>query len=311
MQRIFNIEKEELKKYLEMHLTYSEIAEKYDCSSWTVMKKAKEYGLKSEARKYQMQVDNPAAKKEVAEKISATIAKMWEDGVYDGRVNGMLGLTGENNPKYIPEGRAEKYRQKAMYYHPEAICMCCGKQLSWGDKSIEVHHVDENHDNFTLTNLMPLCHSCHRKYHRKSQYTCKLTKSFVFDACHYLPYHDRKCKFLHGHTYHMDITVKNKVLQETGMVMDFGELKKIVQEEVLDKFDHGFLNEYIDYPTCEIMISWIWQVLSKRLKGIDSIKVWETDGSCCELTSEDMIYYLQNFECDWTKDKKEEAYESR
>lgn len=306
MDRIFEIEKQQLEEYLDMHLTYTQIAEKYGCSAWTVMKRAKEYGLKSEARKYQMQMDNPAAKKDVATKISNTIAKMWQEGVYAGRVNGMLAMTGENHPSYIPEGRSSRYREKAMHYHPEAKCLCCGKQLSWDDKSIEVHHVDGNHDNFTLTNLMPLCHSCHRKYHRKSQFTCTIVKSFVFDACHYLPYHDKKCKFLHGHTYHMDIGIKNKVLQETGMVMDFGELKTIVNEEIIDKFDHGFLNEFIDYPTCEIMISWIWSRLSKRVKGIDFIRVWETDGSYCEMKNSDMSYYLQNFECDWTKDGEEE-----
>ena len=52
MNRIFEIEEEQLKKYLDMHLTYAEIAEKYGCSSWTVMKRAKEAGLKSDARKY-------------------------------------------------------------------------------------------------------------------------------------------------------------------------------------------------------------------------------------------------------------------
>lgn len=306
MERIFDIEKDELKKYLDMHMTYMDIAEKYGCSSWTVMKRAKEYGLKSDARKYQMQTDNPAAKEEVAKKISATIAKMWEDGRYDNRVNGMLDCVGENHPLYVPEGRAHNYREKAKFYHPEAVCLCCGKSLSWEDNSLEVHHVNENREDFSLTNLKPLCHSCHKKYHRKSQPIVTITKSFVFDACHYLPYHDRRCKFLHGHTYHMEISVKDRVLQETGMVIDFGQLKNIVQETVLDKFDHGFLNEYIEYPTCEIMISWIWQQLSLKLKGITRIRLWETDGSYCELTSDDMLYYLQNFESDWTKNIKEE-----
>jgi len=309
MQRIFEIERDELKKYLNMHLTYKQIAEKYGCSPTTVMSRALEYGLRSKARQYQMKTDNPMAREEIRNKVSNTISRMWEDGKYNNRIDGMLGLVGEKNPNYLPQGRSSRYRDKAMFYHPEATCLCCGKQLAWNDESIEVHHVDENHDNFLLTNLMPLCHSCHRKYHRKSQFTCTLTKSFVFDACHYLPYHERKCKFLHGHTYHMDISIKNKVLQETGMVMDFGEIKKIVEEEVLDKFDHGFLNEYIEYPTCEVMISWIWFALSKRLKGIDSIKVWETDGSSCEMRASDMVYYLQNFECDWTKDTNTEINE--
>lgn len=302
MNKKFDIEENLLKEYLDMHMTYTEIAEKFGCSHWTVMQRAKEYGLKSEARKYQMIENNPMADVAVRQKVSDTIAKMWESGKYDERINGMLGMTNNKNPNFKPEGTPYNYRKKAMFYHPEAICVCCGKSLSWEDKSIEVHHVNEDHDDFTLTNLAPLCHSCHRKYHRKSQPIVQITKSFVFDACHYLPYHDRKCKFLHGHTYHMDITVKNRVLQETGMVMDFGVLKKIVEEKIIEPFDHGFLNQYIEYPTCEIMINWIWKELSKDIKGLYKIKLWETDGSYCEIDAKDMKYYLLNFESDWTKE---------
>lgn len=301
MKRVFDIEKDLLKSYLDMHMTYTEIAEKYGCSKWTIMSRAKEFGLRSDARRYQMTENNPMAKEEVRSKVSDVIAHMWEEGSYSDRVNGMAGLVGELYPNYDPAGSKHNYREKAKFYHPEAKCLCCGKQLSWEDNSIEVHHVDGDHNNYALTNLMPLCHSCHRKYHRKSQPVMQICKSFVFDACHFLPYHDRRCKFMHGHTYHMEICVQNRVLQETGMVIDFGELKTIVNEDVIDSFDHGFLNEYIDYPTCEMMVTWIWAVLSRRIKGLQHIKVYETDGSYCMLTADMSKQYLQNFECDWTK----------
>ena len=301
MKRVFDIERDLLKSYLDMHMTYAEIAEKYGCSKWTVMSRAKEFGLRSDARRHQMTENNPMAKEEVRSKVSDVIARMWETGSYSDRINGMAGLVGELYPNYDPAGSKHNYRKKAKFYHPEAKCLCCGKQLSWEDDSIEVHHVDEDHNNYALTNLMPLCHSCHRKYHRKSQPIMQVCKSFVFDACHFLPYHDRRCKFMHGHTYHMEICVQNRVLQETGMVMDFGELKTIVNEDVIDSFDHGFLNQYIDYPTCEMMVTWIWAVLSRRVKGLQHIKVYETDGSYCMLTADMSKQYLQNFECDWTK----------
>ena len=303
---------------MNMHMTYQQMSADWEAKTghkWsplTIMSHATSQGFHSDAQAYMQRTNNVMNNPENRKKVADTIAKMWEEGLYDGRINGMLGLTGENHPAYRPEGYSNNYREKAMFYHPEAVCVCCGKQLSWNDKSIEVHHVDEDHDNYTLTNLAPMCHSCHRKYHRKSQFTCYITKSFVFDACHYLPYHDKKCKFLHGHTYHMDVTVKNKVLQETGMVMDFGELKKIVEEEVIEKLDHGFINEYIDFPSCEMMIPWVWFRLSKRVKGLYSIKVWETDGSYCELTAPLLKDYLAHFECDWTKDSdKEESNESQ
>lgn len=301
MKRVFNIEKDLLKSYLDMHMTYTEIAEKYGCSKWTVMSRAKEFGLRSDARRYQMTENNPMAKEAVRSKVSDIIARMWEKGSYADRVNGMAGLVGELYPNYDPAGSKHNYREKAKFYHPEAKCLCCGKQLSWEDNSIEVHHVDGDHNNYALTNLMPLCHACHRKYHRKSQPIMQICKSFVFDACHFLPYHDRRCKFMHGHTYHMEICIQNRVLQETGMVIDFGELKAIVNEDIIDSFDHGFLNEYIDYPTCEMMVTWIWAVLSRRVKGLHHIKVYETDGSYCMLTADMSKQYLQNFECDWTK----------
>lgn len=301
MKRVFDIEKDLLKSYLDMHMTYTEIAEKYGCSKWTIMSRAKEFGLRSDARHHQMTENNPMAKEEVRSKVSDVIARMWETGSYSDRINGMAGLVGELYPNYDPAGSKHNYREKAKFYHPEAKCLCCGKQLSWEDNSIEVHHVDGDHNNYALTNLMPLCHSCHRKYHRKSQPIMQICKSFVFDACHFLPYHDRRCKFMHGHTYHMEICVQNRVLQETGMVIDFGELKTIVNEDVIDSFDHGFLNEHIDYPTCEMMVTWIWAVLSRRVKGLQHIKVYETDGSYCMLTADMSKQYLQNFECDWTK----------
>ena len=80
-KRRFEIEKEELEKYFAMHMTYKEIADIYGCSHWTVMERAKEYGMKSDARKHQMKTDNPAAKEEVAKKISNTIKDMWAEGV--------------------------------------------------------------------------------------------------------------------------------------------------------------------------------------------------------------------------------------
>lgn len=60
-----------------------------------------------------------------------------------------------------------------------------------------------------------------------------------------------------------------------------GVLKKAVQEFVVDKFDHGFLNEYLEYPTCENMCKWIWAQLSPYIKGLSLVKVQETDGSYC------------------------------
>ena len=72
----FEIEKEQLEKYFAMHMTYKEIADIYGCSHWTVMERAKEYGMKSDARKHQMKTDNPAAKEEVATEGHYTVSNV-------------------------------------------------------------------------------------------------------------------------------------------------------------------------------------------------------------------------------------------
>lgn len=125
-----------------------------------------------------------------------------------------------------------------------------------------------------------------------STYEVTITKSFVFDACHYLPYHDRRCKYLHGHTYHMDISLRGPVNPETGMVMDYGTLKSIVNKNLIDDWDHGFINEQISYPTAEIMILYAWAKLWNDLPYLYDIKIWETDGSCAELTREDVMRFI-------------------
>ena len=276
------------------------------CSPDSILRFARSFGLRSKARAYQMRVDNPAMHKEVQQKIAATVKKQWEAGYYDNRQTPDSWST--QHLLYTPDGSCSSYREKAHYYHPEGICLCCGAEIDWdcdhkkgSYDCVEVHHVDGDHDNNLLSNLKPLCRSCHRKYHnRRDQFRATITKSFVFDACHYLPYHDAKCRNIHGHTYHMEISVRDIVLRETGMVMDFGKLKQAVNDNVIEKFDHGFINEYLPYPTAELMVIWIWRALSKDVKGLYRIRLWETDGSYVEMTAgPELRDYLQRMETEW------------
>lgn len=316
----FNMDKEEMQKYLDMHLTYRDIAEKWENDTGEhvpehiVGDRARKLGCISEGNKYYMRTDNPAKRDEVRAKISESVTKLWEEGSYDSRVNGMAGVTETAHPNYIISDSIHDYIQKARFYHPEARCLCCGKQLDWNarrytDNAIYVHHVDRDHNNFTLTNLMPLCLDCHTMYHKDNQFFTTVTKCFSFDAAHYLPFHDRKCKFIHGHTYHMEITVRNIIRLDTGMVMDFSQLKEAVKDNILDKFDHGFLNEYIPYSTCECMVFWIWRELSKDVKGLYQIKLQETDGSFAILTLEDYKQCISKFESAWHYSKCTDSYD--
>ena len=73
-----------------------------------------------------------------------------------------------------------------------------------------------------------------------------LTKIFHFEAAHALNGYDGKCRNIHGHSYELRVTVKGMPLDEpgnpkNGMVIDFHDLKQIVNQEVVDKFDHAFI----------------------------------------------------------------------
>lgn len=74
----------------------------------------------------------------------------------------------------------------------------------------------------------------------------RVTKKFMFDMAHALYGHDGACANIHGHTYNLAVTIFGAPLQEStnpknGMVIDFGDLKKIVQREVIERFDHALV----------------------------------------------------------------------
>ena len=73
-----------------------------------------------------------------------------------------------------------------------------------------------------------------------------LTKIFHFEAAHALNGYDGKCRNIHGHSYELHVTVKGMPLNKpgnpkNGMVIDFHDLKQIVNQEVVEKFDHSFI----------------------------------------------------------------------
>jgi len=78
----------------------------------------------------------------------------------------------------------------------------------------------------------------------------RITKHFDFESAHALYGYDGKCKNIHGHSYHLYVTVIGEPIVDAenpknGMVMDFGDLKVIVKKEIITKFDHAVvLNEW-------------------------------------------------------------------
>jgi 6-pyruvoyltetrahydropterin/6-carboxytetrahydropterin synthase len=68
-----------------------------------------------------------------------------------------------------------------------------------------------------------------------------LTKSFKFEAAHFLHNYDGLCKNIHGHSYELHVTVTSLKNKENGMVMDFKQLKNIVNQSAIDYLDHAVL----------------------------------------------------------------------
>jgi 6-pyruvoyltetrahydropterin/6-carboxytetrahydropterin synthase len=109
-----------------------------------------------------------------------------------------------------------------------------------------------------------------------------ISKIFTFDSAHKLPNYKGKCANLHGHTWKLIIAVEGEVNKKTGMIIDFNEIKKIVNEKVIEKLDHAYLNDTLENPTCENITLWIQKELTS-LKGLKKITLYETEKSFCEL----------------------------
>lgn len=109
-----------------------------------------------------------------------------------------------------------------------------------------------------------------------------LIKEFEFDAAHNLINYHGKCEKLHGHTYKLVVKLEGTADDE-GMIFDFVELKKIVKEKVIDKFDHSYINEIIKQPTAENIAVYVFNELKDVLKRdncrLFEVEVWETKSS--------------------------------
>lgn len=87
----------------------------------------------------------------------------------------------------------------------------------------------------------------------------RVTKKFTFDMAHALYGYDGPCKNIHGHTYHLSVTLMGAPIMDSGdvklgMVIDFGDLKKIVKKHIIDIYDHALvLNEQAPYSKSEVI----------------------------------------------------------
>ncbi|MFI3266367.1 MAG: 6-carboxytetrahydropterin synthase [Rikenellaceae bacterium] len=144
----------------------------------------------------------------------------------------------------------------------------------------------------------------------------RVTKEFTFETAHSLEGYDGACSEIHGHSYRLFVTIIGSPIKDTsspkyGMVMDFGDLKRIVNKTIVDRFDHSLVLkasqgnaelietlkkyygriEIVDYqPTCENMVSHFASDISKQLPEnvkLFSIKLHETASSYAEWFASD------------------------
>jgi len=117
------------------------------------------------------------------------------------------------------------------------------------------------------------------------------TKEFEFEAAHHLLNYEGACARVHGHSYKLQVTVSGEVyttrlLNATDhMVLDFKDLKKIVEDKIIRTHDHADLNELYVNPTAEVMVVKMFEVIYRSLPRdvrLESVKLWETSTSFAE-----------------------------
>ena len=121
----------------------------------------------------------------------------------------------------------------------------------------------------------------------------RVGKSWTFDYAHKLPFHEGKCRDLHGHTGVLEVELESESVisdgPSRGMVMDFGDMSKIVKPIIEEFLDHRYLNDYWGSPTAEQVAFSIFSMLetSPFPTGVRLVRVriWETPTAWAEYVS--------------------------
>ena len=107
----------------------------------------------------------------------------------------------------------------------------------------------------------------------------------VFGKCNYQNYH--------GHNYELIVSVTGKINRETGYVMDMGELKKIIKNEIEERLDHKNLNLDIPHfsnniPSAENICIYIYNILRENIDAQYkiSIRLYETPRNFVEYSGQ-------------------------
>ncbi len=112
-----------------------------------------------------------------------------------------------------------------------------------------------------------------------------VSKELIFDAAHFITDHPGKCVNLHGGRYTLNVKIKGRIDPLTGFVVDYGYLKKIVKERVIESLDHQNLNYVCSdlgwRSSTELLNIFIWERLIDYLPGLVELQTYETTQSYC------------------------------
>ena len=107
-----------------------------------------------------------------------------------------------------------------------------------------------------------------------------------FSAAHFLRNYKGKCENLHGHNWKVELEVEGESLDETGLLIDFKELKKMLKD-VLELLDHRLINDISPFdqynPSSENIARFISEKVEERLPEgvrVTSVTVWESEKAC-------------------------------
>jgi len=100
----------------------------------------------------------------------------------------------------------------------------------------------------------------------------------------------------HGHNYILQVSVRGKIDPDSGMVIDLGDLKRIMQERAVDKVDHRNLNNDVDFlrgviPTAENLARAFWQQLAPAIRrgALHEVMLQETEKNSVVYRGEDEV----------------------
>lgn len=137
----------------------------------------------------------------------------------------------------------------------------------------------------------------------------KIGKEFRWEMGHRLPNHDGECRNLHGHSYRMVVEVEGAIDEDTGMVLDFGDISKVVKP-IVAELDHAFLCQESDEELLSFIRNNEWKLVTipvpstvenicklfrDRLQPVFhdvpnvthfTVRIWETASSIAEIRTE-------------------------